>query len=427
MQQLDWKEPVFTDVAKEHFKAWANVNVIYRRWLAVEETLRKRYHEAYRTYGSQRSRPSLARTYSLSNEPSTTIVKVWDKLTDELLRRLNSIADVADLERFSFRTGDTAAGSTMRPNLTEEAIEESLEFTFARPVNSLKDAYYIKTKFVEIAPPWICDHLIPQFERRIDTMANYTWSFDPLVPTFLATVCPNIALWNVSNGIGLKYKIHLSWPLDWASRDVNNVTALYIRQCPWHERRRAGAPGLHRPDYIVVSIGYPIMTLGEDLPAVVGVCEGLDDFIYFLEHSQKPFVSLSSSTWLSVEALPDLFDTFMSASPTLYWDDGYILNHTYGLNESPSANHTSKPAFRLAYGDLEQYPARRRTETDEQWEFREELYATFSMGDNCNALCETLKGNEALRDVVLKEYVGSHHAAVAAVALADEIDNFVDW
>lgn len=57
-------------------------------------------------------------------------------------------------------------------------------------------------------------------------MANYTWSFDPIVSAFPQTVFPNVALWNVTNGIDLSYQIQLSWPLDWTSRDVTNVTAL---------------------------------------------------------------------------------------------------------------------------------------------------------------------------------------------------------
>lgn len=225
--------------------------------------------------------------------------------------------------------------------------------------------------------------------------------------------------------------------------------------------RRRDAVELAQPDYITISIGYPItesvygsqrsidfqpMTPGEDPPAVPGVREGSDDFIYFIEHTLKPFVSSQfPNVELGRDALyghsfgglfvvyalltrPDLFDTFFSSSPALYWNEGYILNHTYWLNETIApANTTDAPAFRLAYGDLEQYPVRRRTETEEQWEFREQLFATFAMADNCNALYQSLKGNERLRDVVLKEYVGSDHAAVAAVALADGIDYFVDW
>ncbi|ORY66605.1 Alpha/Beta hydrolase protein [Pseudomassariella vexata] len=215
-----------------------------------------------------------------------------------------------------------------------------------------------------------------------------------------------------------------------------------------------------QPDSIVVSIGYPItdsvyspqrgidfqpVTPGEDPPAEPGVREGADDFIHFIEGTLRPFIHSefpqvnfgrdalyghSFGGLFVIYALlrrPDLFDTFLSSSPALFWNDGYLLNHTYWLDEAKLPENVTKPAFRLAYGDLEQYPVKRRTETNEQYQSRLDLYATFSMTDNCHALYESLKGSNKSRDVVLKEYVGSDHASVAAVALTDGIDYFVDW
>lgn len=115
------------------------------------------------------------------------------------------------------------------------------------------------------------------------------------------------------------------------------------------------------------------------------------------------------------------------------WNDRYLLNHTSWLDEAqgggeyPVNGSNSKPAFRLAYGDLEQHIVRRRTETDEQFQIRRDFYAPFAVMDNSWDLYHKLKGNCALRDIVLKEYTGSNHASVGAVALTDGIDYFVDW
>ncbi|KAK6081168.1 hypothetical protein SCUP234_04821 [Seiridium cupressi] len=160
-----------------------------------------------------RAGPQLGATAVLAYNVAEEGVKVWEKLTDELLRRLDSIADVADLGRFSFRTGDTAAGSTRRPNLTEDAIEESLESAFV-------------------------------YETRVPLRFNLP---------------------------GICYQIQFSCPLDWASRDVDNVTALpmYVPTASFREsrpfmetdipmQRRRDAVELAQPDYIVVSIGCPI-------------------------------------------------------------------------------------------------------------------------------------------------------------------------
>lgn len=54
-------------------------------------------------------------------------------------------------------------------------------------------------------------------------LSNYTWSFNPIVAEFPHTVLPNVALWNVTNGIDLDYQIQVSWPLQWESRDVEKT------------------------------------------------------------------------------------------------------------------------------------------------------------------------------------------------------------
>ncbi|KAH8884182.1 hypothetical protein GQ53DRAFT_846492 [Thozetella sp. PMI_491] len=299
-------------------------------------------------------------------------------------------------------------------------------------------------------------------------LSNYTWTFDPIVTAFPHTVFPNVALWNVTNGIDLNYQVQVSWPLTWTSRDEANSTALTMYVLDGNALGMTATEGWRRrlavepsqPDSIVVSIGYPItdsvygaqrsidfqpVTPGEDPPAAPGVREGADDFIAFLEGTLRPFVHFkfpnvnfgreglyghSFGGLFVVYALlrrPDLVDTFMSASPALFWNDKYMLNHTSWLDDAPLPPSSTKPAFRLAYGGLEQYPVRRRTETDDEYQFRKDLFATFAMTDNCHALYDLLRNNCKLRDIELKEYAGSDHASVAAVALTDGIDYFVDW
>ena len=193
------------------------------------------------------------------------------------------------------------------------------------------------------------------------------------------------------------------------------------------------------------SIDFQPLTPGEAPPPVPGVREGADDFIQFIEGTLRPFVHTEfPNVQFGREALyghsfgglfvvyallrrPDLFDTFLSASPALFWNGGYILNHTYWLDDATIPENATKPAFRLAYGSLEQSPVKRHTETDEQYQFRLDLFHTFAMSNNSNRLYHSLKGNSKLRDVELKEYVGSDHASVGAVALTDGIDYFVDW
>ena len=62
-------------------------------------------------------------------------------------------------------------------------------------------------------------------------MALANWSFIPLLSSYPPSVFPNVALWNVSNGIGLEYQIQISWPFNWPSRDVES-TALTMYNLP---------------------------------------------------------------------------------------------------------------------------------------------------------------------------------------------------
>lgn len=48
------------------------------------------------------------------------------------------------------------------------------------------------------------------------------WTFSPLATDFPATVLPNIAFWNVSNGTW-EYQIQLAWPLNWTSTLENST------------------------------------------------------------------------------------------------------------------------------------------------------------------------------------------------------------
>lgn len=54
----------------------------------------------------------------------------------------------------------------------------------------------------------------------------------------------------------------------------------------------------------------------------------------------------------------------------------------------------------ISYGSLEQFPIRRRTETEEEFESRKAIIETFRMTDNCNELYTRTCENLALRDVV---------------------------
>ncbi|PKS11276.1 hypothetical protein jhhlp_003038 [Lomentospora prolificans] len=296
------------------------------------------------------------------------------------------------------------------------------------------------------------------------------WSFTPLVSAFQATILPNVQFWNLSNGAGLEYQIEVSWPFEWASPDLDaSALAMYVLDgnalgmTASEAWKRRGPVEFAQPDAVVVSVGYPLTdsvyssqrTIDFRPPLPEGTepnpgdpPSGADEFIDFLDDVLRPFIrsTVFPNVNFTREALyghsfgglfviyalltePDLFDTFLTASPAIFWNNGSILDEVDRLqcDDKKCNSHPNKPAFRISYGSLEQFPVRRRTETEEEYQARKAIIETFHMTDNCQELYRRIRRNPRLRDVVLKEYKGQDHASVGASAITDGIDYFVDW
>ncbi|KAL6708726.1 hypothetical protein ACN47E_002422 [Coniothyrium glycines] len=301
-----------------------------------------------------------------------------------------------------------------------------------------------------------------------------TWQFSPLVTQFPTNVLPNLGFWKATNG-SWEYQIQLSWPLNWTTQaESTKVETMYVLDGnaqglsateSWRRRRPVE---FNQPDSIVVSIGYPETI--EDSPYSTGryydyqppVCDNCsapvqpgvpsnaDNFITFIDTALRPWVrdivfpnaafdrdALYGHSFGGLFVLyalivrPDLFDTFLSASPALYWNDDYAFNHTQflaPLTQAPRRpSNGTKPALQISYGGLEQNPIKRRTETDDEFAFRQSILAPMRVPDLSEKLYSTLKDSPALRDVNLNVYPNSYHATVGGAALADGIDYFLDW
>lgn len=220
------------------------------------------------------------------------------------------------------------------------------------------------------------------------------------------------------------------------------------------------------PDSIIVSIGYPdtipdspysTQRSNDFQPPVCANCtpaafpgnaSNADGFIEFIDTALRPWVrdtafpnaafdrdALYGHSFGGLFVLyalavrPDLFDTFLSASPALTFNNDYVFNYTgflAPLKKAPTTNAT-KPAFQLSYGKLEQSLVKRRTETDQEFAFRQSILLPNRMTEVSQKLYAELENSPALRDIEIHEYPFSDHAAVGAAALADGIDYFLDW
>lgn len=304
-------------------------------------------------------------------------------------------------------------------------------------------------------------------------MSIGTWSFTPLLSSssFPPAVLPNVAFWSATNGTW-NYQIQLAWPLNWTSTNASStVQTMYVLDgnalgmTATEAFRRRRPVESKQPDFITVSIGYSNLIIdspyslnrGYDFQPPVctnctpaplpGVPSNADNFIAFIDTVLRPWVrnTVFPNAHFDRDALyghsfgglfvlyallarPNSFDTFLSASPALFWNDGYMLNQLGPLKNGSVVNGTHKPAFQISYGALEQFPVKRRTETQAEYEARRNLYqGTVKMTTYSQQLYNELRGSPNLRDISLHEYPFSDHAAVGGAALMDGLDYFLDW
>ncbi|CCC06337.1 hypothetical protein SMACR_00552 [Sordaria macrospora] len=296
------------------------------------------------------------------------------------------------------------------------------------------------------------------------------WTFVPY-PSFLPTVFANTALWNVSNAVKQKeYQIQISWPFKWESREVAKpALAMYLLDgnalgmTASEAFKRRNEVEFAQPDSVVVSIGYPLtdtvygltqraVDFRPPIPSPENITAGADDFIEFIDEVLRPWVhdtvfpsveftreALYGHSWggiFTIWALitrPDWFDTFFSVSPAVYWNNGSILdvvteklgNGTVGSGSTPETE--AKPKFFLGYGALEQFPVRRRTETEEAFQQRKSIIQSFQMTDYSHELFYRIEGSKRMKDVQLREYAGQDHFGAASSAITEGIDYFLDW
>lgn len=309
-------------------------------------------------------------------------------------------------------------------------------------------------------------------------MASTTWTFTPL-PPLPPTLLPNTAFYNATSS-NLTYQISLSYPFEWGSPTLpttaittTNRTAQTIYILDGNAFASTAAEFIKRrkpvdasqPDALVVGIGYPLtdsvyamtqraVDFGAPIPGEPVVPNGREALLEFVDAHLRPWVrgavfpgvefgrdalfGHSSGGLFVAWALvtrPEVFDTWIAASPSLTLGGGEVLGEVArrlgdgmgGEGEVVWSGNWTRPAVFMGYGEGEDYPVRRRTQTEGEFQARRELLQSFSPGKWSHELYDRLVGSGSLRDVVLKEYAGQEHANSGGSALMDGIAYFLDW
>jgi len=304
------------------------------------------------------------------------------------------------------------------------------------------------------------------------------WTFTPY-PPLPATLFPNTLFYNATNPhfSNLTYQITVSYPFEWGppslpTAKITNKTALSIYILDGNAFSQTAVEVLKRrkpvdpsqPDTLVVGIGYPLtdsvyaltqraIDFGAPIPGEP-VPFGAEAFVEFIDGGLRPWIQKqvfpgvkftrdaiyghSSGglfvTW-ALASYSALFDTFVAASPSLTLRNGTVLaditrrlGDGMGIpGEVDFRKNGSKPAVFIGFGELEDYPLRKRTQTETQFQTRKNLLQRFSPGKWSHELYDRLVGSGKLRDVVIKGYEGMDHASTGGSALLDGISYFHDW
>ncbi|KAL2849740.1 Alpha/Beta hydrolase protein [Aspergillus pseudodeflectus] len=292
----------------------------------------------------------------------------------------------------------------------------------------------------------------------------------------------NTASWLIGRPEDLEnaYQIDVSWPLTWSDRARENSSAnalylvdgnaLFLTATETLRRRQSHRP--HETGTVVVAIGYPLTTSvfsprrsydltppcetytppdGPDGRPKIEEHGGADIFLSFITEVVRPFISMTVFPHVSfartalfghsygglfaLHALftrPASFDVYLAASPSIWWNNGFVLSEAARFcadsdpppTAGPGTAANSSPILRLSFGSLEESPVRQPDESDEGFELRRRGSAHRRMKGNCTQLYSRLLQSGRLQRVEMREYQDEDHGSVIAPALSGGVGFF---
>ncbi|KAL4997987.1 Alpha/Beta hydrolase protein [Aspergillus recurvatus] len=299
------------------------------------------------------------------------------------------------------------------------------------------------------------------------------WRFSPVQPGSVRGMTSYL----ISHPVQEPYQIDISWPLTWSKDCASVANAIYLVDgnalflTATETLRRRQSHRQHEVDSIVVAVGYPLVGSGSgsvfsprrsydltppcdpahytppDGPDGKQKLEehgGADKFVTFITQVVRPFVqtALFPRVSFSRTALfghsygglfvlhtlftrPWAFDVYLAASPSIWWNDRFILSEAEKFcAESSTITATSRPALRLSFGSREQTPVCEPNESSEKFQMRQAAAGRRRMADNCRELCAQLLDSHRLGVLEVREYLDEDHGSVIAPALSGGIGFF---
>lgn len=214
---------------------------------------------------------------------------------------------------------------------------------------------------------------------------------------------------------------------------------------------------------VVVGIGYPLpqgnlydlqRRTFDFTPPTAEPIEGFggaNKFLDFIQgtvkaavHARLPKVSASREVLyghsfgglFALHALftrPTAFDYFIASSPSIWWNDSWIIEEAQQFVEASdpiksSGGEEPKPGLMLSWGAMEQDPPKKWKQSQEKWKARKKVDGNFRIVDNALELAGLLRGSKLLRRLSCTGFDGEDHTTVMSCSLNRGLmEFFEDW
>ncbi|KAJ9150264.1 Isoflavone reductase family protein [Pleurostoma richardsiae] len=132
-------------------------------------------------------------------------------------------------------------------------------------------------------------------------------------------------------------------------------------------------------------------------------------------------------TLFSLFTRPGLFDTYIAASPSIWWNGCSIVEEQEraflegGNGSGEGEPAPSKPRLFMMYGSYEQDVVRKPYESEEEFARRKKHATEFRMKYNAVEMAGRLDTSDKLEELWLQEYEGEDHGSAAVCALQSGI------
>ncbi|ETN45025.1 uncharacterized protein HMPREF1541_09901 [Cyphellophora europaea CBS 101466] len=279
----------------------------------------------------------------------------------------------------------------------------------------------------------------------------------------------------LSNAAGDEYLIQVSWPLAWEDNVDSrpSVPIFYVLDGNAHfftlvETVRRGLAVAASTDAVVVGIGYPDCghyvfgnRRGYDLTPPTSTYVpprswdgkeftlphgGATELLDFIQNIVRPHLLseilpgfqpvkevLAGHSFGGLCALHALFshaycfDTFIAISPTIWWNDHFLLREEKDFVQHMASHSGKRPlSLYLSYGYYEQYPKRRKTYSDEEYAKRLAHALSLRTNDDIEDMADRLGQSNLFNVVKAKGYADEDHGSVAACGLGWAVCDALD-